>query len=378
MFYEDYNQAKNIYYSIQFENNKSDGRKTWRTMDNLLHRNSSKSIPDAIIVEDKLATDKGKIADAFNKYFATVCMTDENANQNFPQYDEYLKNPTDASFNFEQVENSAVLHFINKLKPSHSCGCDKISSNISKMIAKEVSHCITLIINQTLSTGIVPSKLKTAKVIPVYKKNDKTLLKNYRPISVLPVVSKIIENVMHNQMMDYFTSLGALELMDRNIDNTNQFFSLINIINIYMYIDLCKAFDCLDHAILLSKLKYYGLNDKAIKLLKKYLSDRDQYVQLGNFKSQYHISCGIPQGSVMGLLLFNIVNNDLPSAIKNFDFVMYADDTTLVSTLENFGRTCNVKEIELNINIEISKFTTWLQRNKLQLNVSKTKFIMFF
>ena len=200
------NRAKNIYYSTQFENNKGDGRKTWRTMYNLLHRKSSKSIPDAIIVEDKLATDKSKIADAFNKYFATVCMTNENANQNLSQYDEYLKNPTDASFNFEQVKNTAVLHFINKLKPSHSCGCDKISSNILKIIAKEVSPCITLIINQTLSTGIFPSKLKTAKVIPVYKKNDKTLLKNYRPISVLPVVSKIIENVMHNQMMDYFTS----------------------------------------------------------------------------------------------------------------------------------------------------------------------------
>ena len=89
--------------------------KTWRTMYNLLHRKSSKSIPDAIIFEDKLATDKGKIADAFNKYFATICMTDENANQNLPQYDKYLKIPTDASFNFEQVENNAVLHFINKL-----------------------------------------------------------------------------------------------------------------------------------------------------------------------------------------------------------------------------------------------------------------------
>ena len=133
-----------------------------------------------------------------------------------------------------------------------------------------MSPCITLIINQTLSTGIFPSKLKTAKVIPVYKKNDKTLLKTYRPISVLdlPVVSKIIENVMHNQMMDYFasnelfssqqygfrpnrsTELAALELMDRNIDNMNQKFSPINI-----YIDLYKAFDCLDHTILLSKLK---------------------------------------------------------------------------------------------------------------------------
>ena len=122
--------------------------------------------------------------------------------------------------------------------------------------------------------------------------------------------------------------------MDRNIDNINQNFSPVNI-----YADLSKAFDCLDHAILhvLSKLKYSGLNDNAIKLIKKYVSDRDQYVQLGNFKSQYHhISFGIPQGSVIGHLLFNIVINDLLSATKKFDFIMYADDTTLVFTLENF------------------------------------------
>ena len=174
---------------------------------------------------------------------------------------------------------------------------------------------------------------------------------------------------MNNQMMDYFTSnelflsqqygfrpnrsteLAALELMDRNIDSMNQNFSPVNI-----YADLSKAFDCLDHAILLNKLKYYGVNDNAIKSLKKYLSDRDQYMQLVNFKSQiYNILCGIPQGSVMGPLLFNIVINDLSSAMNTFDFIMYADDTTLVSTLENFGRTCNVMEIERNINIEISK-----------------------
>ena len=112
-------------------------------MDNLLHSKSSKSIPDAIIVEDKLSTDKGKIAEAINKYFATVCVTDENANRNLPQYDEYLKNLTDASFNFEQY--TELIHFLNKLKPSHSCGFDKISSNILKIITKEVSPCITLL-----------------------------------------------------------------------------------------------------------------------------------------------------------------------------------------------------------------------------------------
>ena len=172
-----------------------------------------------------------------------------------------------------------MLHYINTLKPSDSCGHDNISSNVLKLIANEVSPCLTLIFNQVLSTGQFPKNLKTAKVIPIHKTGEKTLMKNYRPISILPVVSKIIKNVMHTQLMDYFTlnklfpsqqygyganrstELAALELMDRNLDNTNRNLTPV-------YIDLSKAFDCLDHNILLSKLKFYGLNDNAIRLLK--------------------------------------------------------------------------------------------------------------
>ena len=217
------------------------------------------------------------------------------------------------------------------MKGINSCGHDNISSNVLKIIVMEVSPCLTLIINQVLSTGQFPKNLKTAKVIPIHKTGDKSLMKNYRPISILLVVSKIIENVMHTQLMDYFTlnklftsqqygyranrstELAALELMDRNLDNMNR-----NLTPVNMYIDLSKAFDCLDHNILFSKLKFYGLNDNAIRLLKNYLSDRDQYVQLGNTKFQLHgISCGIPQSSVMGPLLFNIVINDLNADKKN-------------------------------------------------------------
>ena len=216
------------------------------------------------------------------------------------------------------------------MKGINSCGHDNSSSNVLKIIAMEVSPCLTLIINQVLSTGQFPKNLKTAKVIPIHKTGDKSLMKNYRLISILPVVSKIIENVMHTQLMDYFTlnklftsqqygyranrstELAALELMDRNLDNMNRNLTPVNV-----YIDLSKGFDCLDHNILLSKLKFYGLNDNAIRLLKNYLSDRDQYVQLVNTKFQLHgISCGIPQSSVMGPLLFNIVINDLNADTK--------------------------------------------------------------
>ena len=227
----------------------------------------------------------------------------ETDNSNMPTHSVYLSNPPNTTFQFEEIDNRTVLQYINIMKPSHCCGHDNISSNTLKFIANEVSPSLTLIINQSLSTGIFPDSLKTAKVIPIHKKDGKTIMSNYRPISILPVLSKIIESVMHSQLMHYFsenklfstqqygfrpnrsTELAVLELMDRNIDNMNKSRCPINI-----YVDLSKAFDSLDHNILLSKLKFYGLDDKAINLRRSYLSNRDQFVQLGNIKSNHILS----------------------------------------------------------------------------------------
>ena len=145
------------------------------------------------------------------------------------------------------------------------------------------------------------------------------------------------------------------------------------------YLDLSKAFDSLKYDILLSKLQYYGLQNKALLSLKSYLHERSQYVQIENVKSCSHpVSCGIPQGYVLGPLLFYILIHGIPKATSKYKVIMYADDTTLMLHLENFGPVNDINTLEQELNKEVSKVNTWLLSNKLLLNVAKSKFMIFF
>ena len=146
-----------------------------------------------------------------------------------------------------------------------------------------------------------------------------------------------------------------------------------------IYLDFSKAFDSLIYDILLSKLKHYGIQENALQLLSSYLKDRSQYVQLDNVKSSSHaVICGIPQGYVLGPLLLNIYINNITEASTKFDFIMYADNTTLTSTLENFGKISDIAGLERELNEEMSKIYGWLLSNKLTRNTAKSKFMIFF
>ena len=161
---------------------------------------------------------------------------------------------------------------------------------------------------------------------------------------------------------------AALELMDRNITAINDQLTPINI-----YLDLSKAFDSIDHNILASKFKYYGIQGVALNLLKNYLLGRNQYVDLDCTRSDIReVHCGVPQGSVMGPLFLNIFINDITEVNSRLDFIMYADDTTLITSLETFSDRKKNIYIENNINTEISKITTWLKSNMLNLNIEKS------
>ena len=289
------------------------------------------------------------MADKFNEYFTEIGpkLAKSINTANKAPFNSYLTTPCPASFNFGYTKPDDIEKIIRNLRPKSSTGCDNISTKLLKEIENVVSRPLSIIINQSLCTGIFPDKLKIAKVIPLYKKDDNKLFGNYRPISLLSSISKIFERVAFNQLYDYFSSngllyesqygfrklhsteLAALEFTDKisqEMDAKKIPFSI--------FLDLSKAFDTLDHNVLLSKLNYYGIKDTALDWFKSYLTNRTQYVDCNGISSSIReIETGVPQGSILGPLLFIIYMNDIHTVSDNLNFILYADDTTLSSPM---------------------------------------------
>ena len=381
-------EAKIQYYNQLFNKYAGDIKMTWKTISEIICKsNNKRNELEKIIVGSKVIVDKTEICNKFNAFFCEIGpkLANNITTDNKRGYETYMKERVLTSFTFNLVEESDVTKYLTTLRTKNSSGHDGFSVKLLKFLSSAIIKPLTLIINQSLLTGIFPEKLKIAKVSPFFKKDDITIMDNYRPVSLLTATSKVFEKVAYIQLYDYFnknnlfyrsqygfrkihsTELAGLELTDKilkDIDEKNA--------SLAIFMDLSKAFDTLNHEILLNKLSHYGITDTALKWFSSYLTGRQQYVEIESASSYLlTLKTGVPQGSILGPLLFLIYMNDIPNATNNFEFILYADDSSLFRTI-NIPITSPV-----NINEQLGYVYDWLAVNKLSLNTKKTKYMIF-
>ena len=290
------------------------------------------------------------------------------------------------SFVFHEVNEGHIFKQLTTLNPQKASGIDNISGKFLKDGAKLLALPISQIWNLSIKLATFPSNCKIAKITPLYKKGCRTDPKNYRPISLLPIVSKVIEKVVHQQLQEYLDNNEILYKFQsgfRSNHSTDTCLSYLSdkilsgfdggLLTGVIAIDLQKAFDTIDHKILLNKMKFLGFSETVIQWFNSYLSDRIFKINLNiTLSVPAKINCGVPQGSILGPLLFSLYVNDMSQAV-NSELYLYADDACLLFQHRDS------KVINEQLNEDFAHLCDWFVDNKLSIHFGedKTKCILF-
>ena len=326
------------------------------------------------------------ICDIFNKHFASAGVKVKNSIPSTTKNPiDYVKQISDHLI-ISPVSEQYVCRVVANLKPKRSCGYDHISNVLLKNLISVIKLPVCIILNKSLLTGEFPELMKLAKVLPLHKSISKMQPDNYHPISLLPVISKILEKVVFDQLVAHLsknsvlyprqfgfrkkhsTSDVIMNLIGEVLKSFEEKFMLMSV-----FIDLKKAFDTVSHSVILNKLSKIGVNGKELEWFTNYITGRKQYVTMSNGveSSSSDISLGVQQGSLLRVLLFQLIINDLPNCLRYGTSILYADDTTLFV----YGRSLKFMCVKLQHNLD--NLQVWLHANSLKLNVSKTKVMLF-
>ena len=369
--------SKKIYYNNLFTKHKNDMKSTWNMINKILNSKYKPCKYIEIQLDNKLLN-SDEVPDAFNKYFVNLgpnLKNKFNSSNNF--FTNFLPDPLNSSVFLRPTNIEEVEKVILSLKSTKNT-ISKIGSGTLKLVHSTLSLPISQIFNSIIETGIYPSKLKTACVIPVFKSGSRKDIENYRPISTLNCVNIVIEKLLfirinsflnkYNVLIDTqygfrkgrTTSDAVVRLLQGAYESINDrsYFGVVSL-------DLSKAFDTVDHGVLLHKIYNYSIRGVAHKIFASYLSHRNQYVFVNGATScNLPVTVGVPQGSVLGPLLFLLYINDMPKSIStDCNMLLYADDSLLFSSNKNIYELC------AKLNASLRCLYMWLNSNFLTLNI---------
>ncbi len=382
-------KAKSKFYMDKIEEFKTNSKKLWSLLRSITGKSNDKSsFATEFVIGGSKISQPDLISNEFCKFYST--MGGKLASKIGPSrkpFTEYMAKSCDASIYLTPTNPTEICKIVSKMKNKNSTGFDGISNSLLKFIIHEIKNPLALIFNKSIEFGIFPEKMKLAKVIPIYKlKGERNQMVNYRPVSLLPVISKVLEKIVYKRIYKFLlmkellydsqfgfrthhsTTDAILELVGKILKGYER-----KDYTLAVFLDLSKAFDTLSHETLLHKLENgFGIRGKALSWFKSYLSDRKMHVNYNGHTSELKDSTfGVPQGSVLGPLLFILLTNDINNALKKSQSILFADDTTIYVTHKNTRVLVDSMKHDLSI------LTDWFKANKLTLNLGKTSFILF-
>lgn len=377
--------AKTNYYRQIFVNFKNNTKKIWQTINELKGNTRNRNTTNTLFYENTLLKHPSDISKALNNYFSRIASDlDNNLPYSGTNPINYLTGNYLNSMVLPIITTYEMNATIKSLKNKNS-GTYEISTSVIKRNSDLFSIPLTILFNQSVANGTFPDMLKTALVTPIHKSGPKDVPQNYRPISQLNIFSKIFETLMKSYLIKYFESKNILNpsqfgfrrkrstFLPLNKFSNDIFSAIDNKLSVLsVFIDFAKAFDTVNHNILISKLHHYGIRGPILSWLKDYLEERQHQTIFCGIKSTLtRITLGVPQGSVLGPVLFLIYINDISNIFSESKTLLFADDMTLYITGPN------PTQLAYNANNELHKLYQWCLCNRLTINTNKTYYMLF-